>query len=102
MAMVPKLRQTVEVPAWVVVDRRDATATALLPGPAEHLRAWIRALHRGEIFGPPYRIAMLLLALTPTTLGILGAAIWRRRAQARRGGVRAGPSNPSPRSPRPS
>ena len=68
-------RSAVEIPALVTVDRRDGSAEAQLPGRAEIVRAWVRALHRAEI----YRVPLVGLAVVPALLAGLGLAIWVRK-----------------------
>lgn len=84
IALIPPEPQLVQRAAWVVVDQRTGKAHGTPPGRAQAIRAWMRALHRAEVFGPAYRAAMLLLAVTPTVMAMLGLAIWRRRTHTRR------------------
>jgi uncharacterized iron-regulated membrane protein len=44
---------------------------------------WFIALHRGKVWGLPYRISEALLGLTITMLSVTGVIIWMRKRSAR-------------------
>ncbi len=83
--LLPEHRSQVEIPAFVTIDRRNGSTEAIMPGPAEITRAWIRALHRGEVFGPSYRVILVLLGLSPAVLAGLGWSMARRRQRNQQG-----------------
>ncbi len=46
--------------------------------------SWLRALHRAQVFGLPYKIFVCFLGLVVAMLSATGAYIWWKKRQARR------------------
>ncbi len=44
---------------------------------------WLRALHRADVFGLPYRIFVCVLGLIITMLSVTGVYIWWKKRKAR-------------------
>ncbi len=59
------------------------------------LIAWLNALHTASVFGPPYRVFVMLLGLAVSFLSVTGVWIWwKKRAKRRRSAVKA--TEPTP------
>ena len=74
---------------------RAARLDQLTPGYA--MFDWIYALHTGNLFGTPYKLALALAGLVPILSLATGLIVWRSRAASKRGAARipVRPDNPS-------
>ncbi len=70
----------------VFVDDRSGAVTYLRTPKgtaADVFVNWLSALHMGNVFGTPYKVALFLLGLVVAGLSVTGVVIWWRKLQSR-------------------
>ena len=83
VALLPRDARWPSGRAWAVLDMRDGRVVEHgRPDAVDHIRAWLMALHNGQVLGWVGRGVIVLLGLSLPAMGWLGWRLWVRGARA--------------------